>query len=52
MACSPINSWQIGGDTVTHYILGPRIPADGDCSHEVKRRLLLWKSYDQPRQHV
>ena len=51
MASSPIISWQIDGDTVTHYILGPRIPADGDCSHEVKRRLLLWKSYDQPRQH-
>ena len=38
MASGPITSWQIDGDTVTHYILGPRIPADGDCSHEIKRR--------------
>ena len=43
MAPGPITSWQIDGDTVTHYILGPRIPEDGDCSHEIKRRLLLWK---------
>ena len=41
MAPSPIISWQIDGDTVTHYILGPRIPADGDCSHEIKRCLLF-----------
>ena len=52
MTSSPITSWQIDGDTVTHCILGPRIPADGDCGHEIKRRLLLWKSDDQPRQHV
>ena len=52
MASGPITSWQIDGDTVTHYILGPRIPADGDCSHEIKRHFLLWKSCDQPRQHV
>ena len=52
MASGPITSWQIDGDTVTHYILSPRIPADGDCCHEAKRRLLLWKRYDQPRQHV
>ena len=31
---------------------GSRITADGDCSHEIKRRLLLGSSYDQPRQHI
>ena len=45
MASSPITSWQIDGetmDTVTDFIfLGSKISADGDCSHEVKRRLLL-----------
>ena len=41
-------------ETVTDFILGgPKITADGDYSHEIKRRLLLRKkSYDQPRQHV
>ena len=52
MASGPITSWQIDGDTVTYYILGPIIPADGDCSSEIKRLLLLWKTFDQPRQHV
>src|SRR5574338_394522 len=45
MAPSPITSWQIGGETVetvTDFIfLGSKITADGDCSHEIKRRLLL-----------
>ena len=45
MACGPITSWQIDGETmetVTDFIfLGSRITADGDCSHEIKRRLLL-----------
>ena len=45
MASSPITSWQIDGktvETVADFILGgSRITADGDCSHEVKRRLLL-----------
>ena len=45
MASSLITSWQIDGetmDTVTDFIfLGSKISADGDCSHEVKRRLLL-----------
>ena len=45
MASSPITSWQIDGETmkiVTDFIfLGSKIPADGDCSHEIKRRLLL-----------
>ena len=42
MASSPITSWQIDGETVSDFIfLGSRITADGDCSHEIKRRLLL-----------
>ena len=42
MASGPITSWQIDGETVTDFILGGyQITADGDCSHEIKRRLLL-----------
>ena len=42
MASNPITSWQIDGETVTDFIfLGSKITADGDCSHEVKRHLLL-----------
>ena len=42
MASGPITSWQIDAQTVTDLIfLGSRITADGDCSHEIKRRLLL-----------
>ena len=42
MTTSPINSWQINGETVADFIfLGSKITADGDCSHEIKRRLLL-----------
>jgi len=45
MASCPITSWQIGGETVetvSDFILGgSKITADGDCSHEIKRRLLL-----------
>ena len=42
MASGPINSWQIDGETVADFIfLGSKITADGDCSHEIKRRLLL-----------
>ena len=44
MASGPITSWQIDGETVSDFIfLGSRITADGDCSHEIKRRLLLGK---------
>ena len=47
MASSPITSWQIDGETmetVTNLIfLGSKITADGNCSHEIKRHLLLWK---------
>ena len=42
MASDPITSWQIDGETVTDFTLGgSKITADGDCSHEIKRRLLL-----------
>ena len=42
MASGPITSWQIDGETVANFIfLGSQITADGDCSHEIKRRLLL-----------
>ena len=54
MASSPVTSWQIDGETVetvADFILGgSKITADSECSHEIKRRLLLGKeSYDQPR---
>ena len=44
MASGPITSWQIDGETVEtvdDFIFGAKITADGDCSHEIKRRLLL-----------
>ena len=47
MASGPITSWQIDGETgetvetVSDFILGNKITTDGDCSHEIKRRLLL-----------
>ena len=48
MASSPITSWQVKGEkveAVTDFLfLGSKITADGDCSHEIRRRLLLeWK---------
>ena len=54
MASGPITSWEIDGATVSDFIfLGSKITADGDCSHEIKRRLTPWEeSYDQPRQHI
>ena len=64
IASSPITSGQIDGETVeimTNFIfLGPKTTADGDCSHEIKRRLLLGektnkqtkKNYDQCRHHI
>ena len=49
MASGPIISWQIDGktmETLTGFIfLGPQITADGDCSHEVKRRLLFGRKF-------
>ena len=42
MVSGPITSWQIDGETVADFILGgSKITADGDCSHEIKRHLLL-----------
>ena len=42
MASGPITSWEIDGETVSDFILGgSKITADGDCSHEIKRRLHL-----------
>ena len=57
MASGPITSWEIHGETVEtvsdFIFLGSKITADGDCSHEIKRRLLLGrKVMTQPRQHI
>ena len=56
MASGPITSWETDGETVetvSDIILGgSKITADGDCSHEFKRYLLLGRSYDQPREHI
>ena len=41
MASGPITSWEIDEETVSDFILGSKISADGDCSHEIKRHLLL-----------
>ena len=47
MASGPISSWQIDGETMEtardYIFLGSKITADGDCSHEIKRHLLLWR---------
>ena len=55
MASGPITSWQIDGETVADFIfLGSKITADGDCSNEIKRRLLLGRKImtNLPRQHI
>ena len=56
MACSPITSWQINGETmetVRDFIFsGSKITADGECSHEIKTLAPWKKSYDQLRQHT
>ena len=45
MASGPVTSWQIDGETVSDFIfLGSKITADGDCSHEIRRRLLLGRT--------
>ena len=50
MASGPITSWQIDEETVSDFIfLSSKITADGDCSHEIKRLLLL---AGKPRQHI
>ena len=56
-ASGPIASWEIDGETVEtvpdFIFLGSKITVGGDCSHEIKRRLLLGKKVmTQPRQHV
>ena len=53
MASAPITSWQIDGKTEIDFsFLGSKITAGGECSHEIKRCLLLGRSYDQPRPHI
>ena len=56
MASGPITSWQIDGETVEtvddFIILGSKITADGDCTHEIKTFTPWKESYDQPRQHI
>ena len=56
MASGPITSWQIDGETmerVSEFIfLGSKITVDSDCSHEIKRHLLLGRKAIQPRQHI
>ena len=62
MTSGPITSWQIDGETVEtvrdFIFLGSKITADGNCSHEIKRHLLLGRNkeqlsyYDQPREHI
>ena len=54
MASGPITSWEIDGETaetVSDFIFrGSKMTADGNCSHEIKKTLAVWKeSYDQPR---
>ena len=53
MASGPITSWQIDGETVADFIfLGSNITADGDCSHEIKKFLLLGKKAVTPVQCI
>ena len=56
MASSPITSWQIGGETVeavADFIFGgSKITADGDCSHEIKRRVLLGRKVMTNLDHI
>ena len=50
IASGLITSWERDGETVLDFIfLGSKITADGDCSHEIKRSLVLGRSYDQPK---
>ena len=53
MASGPVTSWEIDVETASDFMfLGSKITADGDCSHEIKRCLLLGRKLDQPRQHI
>ena len=56
MASGSITSWQIDGETmetvIDFILLGSKITADGDCSHEIEMLAPWKKSYDKPRQHI
>ena len=53
MVSGPITSWEINVEIVSDFIiLGSKITADGDCSHEIKTFTPWKESYDQPRQHI
>ena len=53
IASGPITSWQIDGETVADFIFsGSKFTADGDCSHEIKRCLLLGRNAMTNRQHI
>ena len=53
MASGPITSWEIDGETVSDLIfLGSKITADGDCSHEIKRHLLLGRKVMSNLEHI
>ena len=53
MVAGPITSWQIDGETVADFIFGgSKITADGDCSHEIKRRLLLGRKVMTNLDHI
>ena len=57
MASDANTSWEIDGETVKtvadFIFLGSKITVDGDCSHEIKKKLAPWKkSYHKPREHI
>ena len=53
MASGPITSWEIDGETESNFIFGgSKITADGDCSHEIKRRLLLGRKVMSKLEHI
>ena len=52
MASGRITSWEIDGETVDFILGGSKITADGGCSHEIKRRLLLGRKVMTNRQHI
>ena len=54
MASGPITSWQIDEETVAEFLGGSKITADGDCTHEIRRCLLLGRKAitNLPKQHI
>ena len=52
MSSGPITSWQIDGEQWVTIFWGSKISADGDCSHDMKRRLILGRKADKTRQHI